>query len=216
MLYKIVTRSKLAQPDSLEECFQDWLALSRYTGFQRSGWAQTRKLSYKHINDDTSLPARAMLDEDWTFYHVQGLLLYKIPTNQDKVHREDICWRVQKNGQCNERISFSCDNLTKWWCLVRAVWRICMRAHRLEIPPHKTLVKYKDHAKNRVVFLNTSKIEAIIWAVAKIMTGILYDNVINMQYGPHSIRVTACNELARLGASDTFIQKVCDGAVSPF
>ena len=35
-------RQQAAKPDSLDDCFFDWLALGRYTGFRASEWAQSR------------------------------------------------------------------------------------------------------------------------------------------------------------------------------
>lgn len=86
MLDKFTMQQKQAPPHSLEDCFQDWLALGHYTGFRRSEWAQTQKLSYEHNYNDTHLPRQAMLDDDCTFFDNVGRLLNKRSDNEDKVH----------------------------------------------------------------------------------------------------------------------------------
>jgi hypothetical protein len=45
MLEEFYKRKTAAQPDSLEDCFYDWLGVGRYTGFRRNEWAQERKHS---------------------------------------------------------------------------------------------------------------------------------------------------------------------------
>ena len=55
--------------------------------------------------------------------------------------------------------------------------------------------------------MNAPEIETLLRSAAKEATGVTDDNIIKKLYGMHSLRVTACNELARLGVKDSFIQK---------
>ena len=66
---------------------------------------------------------------------------------------------------------------------------------------------YFDHKRRKTFYMNSVEVEKALRAVAKQATGIADDVIINKLYGMHSLRVTACNELARLGVKDSFIQK---------
>jgi hypothetical protein len=90
---------------------------------------------------------------------------------------------------------------------VRAAWRITTRAKRLNIPSNQPLGKYLDHNQGRIVFINDTECEKYMRQVAMAVTGITDTATINKMFGMHSIRVTACNEIARLGVADSFIQR---------
>ena len=148
-----------------------------------------------------------MIDADFTFYDDNGKLLQKTSDNEHDISRVDICWRVQKNGQNNEVISVWKDNLDPRWCPVRAAWRITQRVRRLNQPLEAPLGKYVDHKVKKIAFLNSSELEDHIRSVARISTGITDAATLKKLFGMHSLRVTACNELARLGVPDSFIKR---------
>lgn len=208
MMEAIYHRHLAASQDSLDDCLYDWIAVGRYAGFRASEWAQSRKLTYELIDSVDWREARAFIDADWLFYDQSGRLLDKLsPNNATRIHRVDIRWRVQKNANNGEIISFWRDNFTPRWCPVRAAWRICMRARRHGTPSHQPLGKYYDHKRREMVYINNTEVEAALRSVAKLTTGIKDDAVLNRMFGMHSIRVTACNELSRLKVSDSFIQR---------
>lgn len=198
--------AKANGPYSMERAFYDWLALGRYTGFRLSEWAQTRKTSFEPINTENPDP-KAMRDGDFLFFDKVGKLLDKTRNNYEKIYRLDVTWRHQKNGQHMEKISFWRDDMDSRWCPVRAAWRICMRARELNQDTSRPLGIYLDAKRRKVVYLNSTEVEKHIRQVAKKCTGITDDKVINKMFGLHSIRVTACNELARLGVPDSFIKR---------
>ena len=205
MIEEHYKRKLSSKQDSLEDCFFDWLALGRYTGFRLSEWAQTRKHSYELVDETTE--ARAMIDSDWSYYDHKGRLIDKLSSNEHLVYKVDICWRFQKNKQNGEVISFWRDNIDPRFCPVRAAWRITMRSQRLNIDPSQPLGQYFDHNHGRMAFMNSVEVEHLLRDVAKLTTNIADDNLIRQMFGMHSIRVTACNELARLGVKDSFLQK---------
>jgi hypothetical protein len=206
MLEEFYKRKTSARKDSLEDCFFDWLALSRYTAFRRGEWAQTRKHTYERVSED-NLDARAMIDMDFVFFNINGHLLNKLTADINEVYRIDVTWRFQKNGNNGETISFWRDDLDPRWCPVRAAWRICQRVRRLNQPLHEPLAKYVDHKTNRIAYMNSSECERYMRDVAKGATGITDEKLLQKMFGMHSFRVTACNELARLGVADSFIQR---------
>lgn len=192
-------------PHSMESAFYDWLALGRYTGFRLSEWAQSRKTSFEPISPDNPDP-KAMRDGDFQFFDSNGKLLEKTADNLTVVHQLDITWRHQKNGQHMQKITFWKDDVDPRWCPVRAAWRICMRVRTLKQNLFEPLGKYVD-SKSKISYLNNVELEKYIRSVAKVCTGITDDYILSRMFGMHSIRVTACNELARLGVPDSFIKR---------
>jgi hypothetical protein len=206
MLEEFYKWKTTAQPDSLDDCFYDWLGIGRYTGFRRSEWAQERKHSYKTVVE-LNAEARAMIDGDWLFFDERGYLLDKSKARESDVFKVNITWRYQKNGNNGEVISFWRDDVDPRWCPVRAAWRICNRARRLHQPLHEPLGKYVDYKMKKVAYINTAECEIYLRDVAKTATGILDDKILQKLFGMHSFQVTACNELARLGVEDSFIKR---------
>jgi hypothetical protein len=207
MIAEFHRRAQSSHPDDIASCLYAWIALGRYTGFRRSEWAQTRKLSYECAPDNSG-DARALIDADMLFFDSQGHLLDKLPTLvSPPLFRVDIRWRWQKNGDNGQVISFWRDESNPVWCPVQAAWRICQRARRLQIPPHEPIGKYLDAHSNSVVYLNTVEIEQIMRSIAAHATGIKDTALLQRMFGLHSIRITACNELDRLGVNDSFIQR---------
>lgn len=148
-----------------------------------------------------------MIDGDWLFFDKKGFLLDKTQTNTQRIYRVDICWRVQKNGQNNEIISFWRDDIDERWCPVRAAWRICMRVRQLKLPLDEPLARYVDYKTSKIAYMNALELEQHMRAVASAVTGIQEPTLLQKMFGMHSIRVTACNELARLGVNDSFIKR---------
>ena len=136
MLAMFLARSKSGTPDGLEDCFHDWLALGRYTGFRKSEWAQTNKHTYETITSVASRPARAVIASDFVFYDDAGHLVPQSTTSLSTPTRVDIRWRFQKNGDNGQIVTFCQDSVHPAWCPVLAAWRICLRAIRLKTPPY--------------------------------------------------------------------------------
>ena len=155
-------RQQAAKPDSLDDCFFDWLALGRYTGFRASEWAQSRKTSFERISADDNA-ARAMIDGDFLFFDEEGRLLEKTPANAKRVFKLDVCWRVQKNKQNGEILSYWRDDIKPEWCLVQAAWRICMRHKRRRLPSWMPLGTYYDHARRKIYYITSPpEVECIL------------------------------------------------------
>jgi hypothetical protein len=206
MISEFHRRATTAMTDDISECLYDWIALGRYTGFRRSEWAQSRKHSYENVNADIH-EARALIYNDLLFFDHNGHIVDKASGEPSRLFRVDIKWRWQKNGDNGQVISFWRDDTNPTWCPVRATWRICRRAQRFGLPAHEPIGKYRDYRTNTVVFLNTQEIETYFRKVAAATTGIKDVNLLRRMFGLHSLRVTACNELDRLGVNDTFIQR---------
>eukprot|EP00956_Cyclotella_meneghiniana_P025971 scaffold55231_cov74-Cyclotella_meneghiniana.AAC.1 len=198
-------RSLEADTDSLDQVFFDWLAVGRYTGFRLSEWAQTRKLTYEYVEGTEE--SRAMINGDWLCFDKEGKLLDKTPGNLQRLYKVNITWRYQKNGRNGETISYWRDDVDLRLCPVRAAWRILMRASRLGIPNHEPIGQYFDRKRGHRVYINSSEVEELLRIVGTQTTGITDRTIINKMFGMHSLRVTACNELACLGVKDSFIQR---------
>jgi hypothetical protein len=150
---------------------------------------QWRQPVSHHTSFELDYHQKDVFFDDW------GRLIEKTAANAKRVRRVDGCWRVQKNGQNGEVITYWRDNEDPCRCPVRAAWRICMRHRQRGLPAWMPLGVYIDHRKDRVFYMNVPEVEN------------LDDKLINKLFGMHTIQVTACNELARLGVKDSFIQK---------
>ena len=148
-----------------------------------------------------------MINGDWLCFDREGKLLDKTPGNLQRLYKVNITWRYQKNGRNGETISYWRDDVDPRLCPVRAAWRILMRASHLGIPNHEPIGQYYDRKRGHRVYINSSEVEELLRVVGTQTTGITDRTIINKMFGMHSLRVTACNELARLGVKDSFIQR---------
>ena len=192
-------------PNSLENTFQDWAVWSRYSGPRRSEWCQTTKTKYEKVEPGTIDEARAFIAADFTFYDATGKSVNPDRETVTRVAYAEVTWRYQKNGDNGETIKYYKDNKNTKWCPCRAIWNIFQRAKRLGIPAHEPIAKYKDK-KGKIFFITDKDVKTILQSAAKEVLNIT-DETILSKWTSHSLRVTAANELHRLGFSDAFIKQ---------
>ena len=190
--------------DSLHEAFKDWAAVSRYAGQRRSEWCQTTKTKFETVPDGPEDEALAFRADDITFYDESGRLLDINRVPFSRVAYAQLRWRYQKNGENGEAIKYHADESDTKWCICKALWNIAHRAIRLNIPTNEPVAKYRDE-KGKVFFITDSQVNKILQDAAKVMLNIKDEKVIS-RWTTHSLRVTAANELHRLGFSDAFIK----------
>ena len=153
------------------------------------------------VEDDE---ARAFVATDATIYDDTGRLLDINQATFDQVEYAQIIWRFQKNGENGEGIKYYKDTENPRWCPCRAIWNILRRAIRLSIPAREPLAKYKDD-KGKCFFITDKDVKRTLQAAATKVLGITDKKVLS-RWTCHSMRVTAANELHRLGFSDMFIK----------
>ena len=148
--------------------------------------------------------ARAFRIDDLTLMGPDGRPQDPHTSTFASVDRADVRWRYQKNGDNGEVIKYYRDYDNPDWCPVRAIWNIVQRAIRLGIPAHEPVAKYKD-TKGKVFFITDKNVRTLLQDAAKNALGI-NDKKALSKWSCHSMRVTAANELHRLGFSDAFIK----------
>ena len=190
--------------DSLASAFKDWAAWSRYSGPRRAEWCQTRMTIYDTPENGPD-EASAIRIDDIQCFDDRGRLVTPENASFRQVAYIAVRWRFQKNGNNGEIIKYYKDPYNKKWCPCRALWNIYRRAIRLGIPSHEPIAKYKDEEGN-VYFITDKDVSTILQDAARVKLNIKDAKVLS-KWTTHSLRVTAANELHRLGFSDAFIRQ---------
>ena len=204
MFVYINEKAQDSREDSLENAFKDWAAWSRYSGPRRSEWCQTRKTKFETVTDGPEDKALAIRASDITFYDATGRVINPDCQTFARVTYAEVVWRYKKNGENGEAIKYYKDDLNKVWCPCKAIWNIIQRAARLRIKKNEPIAKYQDE-KGHVFFITDKDVKIILQEAAKEMLNITDEKVLS-KWTSHSLRVTAANELHRLGFSAAFIQ----------
>jgi len=204
MFAYINEKAQESQKDSLENVFKDWAVWSRYSGPRRSEWCQTTKTKFETVEDGPENEARAIRASNITFYDATGQLINPDRQTFVRVAYAEVIWRFQKNGENGEAIKYFKDDLNKVWCPCKAMWNIFQRATRLRIKQNEPIAKYQDK-KGNIFFVTDKDVKSILQEAAKEMLNITDETVLS-KWTSHSLRVTAANELHRLGFSDAFIK----------
>lgn len=194
-----------AHPDSKISALKDWFAWSRYSGPRRAEWCQDSKNSFQTVPDGPIGEALAFTIDDIQFFDATGRLLNPDHMSFTRVAYAAVRWRYQKNGDNGEIIKYYKDVANKKWCPCNALWNIYQRAKRLGIPTHEPIAKYRDDS-GQVVFITADDVKTTLRAAATEKLGITDPKVLS-KWTTHSLRVTAANELHRLGFSDAYIKQ---------
>ena len=190
--------------DSLLSALYDWFAWGRYSGPHQSEWCQTRKTKYDIVEQGAPGEARAFVIDGVGFFGENGNPVDPRTSSYALVDRADVCWRWQKNGDNGESIKYYRTRANPRWCPVRALWSIVQRAIRLGVPVHEPIAKYRN-TKGNTHFITDFNVKTILQDAAREAMGIK-DKITLAKWTCHSLRVTAANELHRLGFSDAFIK----------
>lgn len=200
MFEYINVRAKESAEDSLIAALQNWFAWGRYSGPRRSEWCQTSKKSYEKEIDDS---AKAITPADIVFYDAESKILNML-NDFSKVYYATVEWRWQKNNDNGEKIKYFINTTCFAWCPVHALWNIKQRARRLMIPDDEPIAQYKDE-KGKRYFITDTNVNALLQEAAKMKLGIKEKSILS-KWTTHSLRVTAANELHRLGFSMLYIK----------
>ncbi len=132
-----VAKAKLASAsdqDSAELVTFDWFNVIKYTGFRVALYAQTTqskvdKFEYASGNK----VVKAFVSSDWKFYDENGRLMtiHSLDDSADPPKKLKITFRIQKNCQNGQLITFVADDKHPQICPVRSAYRIFLRAKRL-------------------------------------------------------------------------------------
>ena len=193
----------LSDDDGLHSAFKDWAAWSRYSGPRRSEWCQTSQTKYERAESGKNDEALAISFDDILFYDKHDRLV-NLAAPFVQVSYSTVEWRFQKNNDNGEIVKYYANPLSTKWCPAYALWRIKHRAVKLKIPMCEPIAKYKT-SEGKVLFITDKHVKTILQQAAKEKMGIT-DPAILSKWTSHSQRVTAANELHRLGFNALFIK----------
>ena len=200
MFEYINAQANISNDDGLTAALKDWFAWGRYSGPRRSEWCQTSQTTYEKEVDNT---AKAITPADIVFYNSEGKVLNQ-PKDFDTTQYAIVEWRWQKNDENGEKIKYFVNSNCNAWCPVYALRRIKQRAERLGIPDHEPIAQYVNE-KGQKRFITDANVKALLQEAARKKLGIT-DKKILSKWTTHSLRVTAANELHRLGFSMLYIK----------
>jgi len=109
MMTWLIEKAARAGPDSAVSAIVDWIILGRYTGFRASEWSQKTQSKYDHIEDWPGLPSRAVTRHDFDFLGDNERHLDPSEFKDDLIHYLVITWRIQKNRQNGQKVTFGDD-----------------------------------------------------------------------------------------------------------
>jgi hypothetical protein len=147
---------------------------------------------------------KAFVSSDWKFYNEKGCLMTAFDGLSDLPKKMKLTFRIQKNHQNGQSITFVSDNKHPQICPVRAAHRIYLRAKRLgklDDQPMGIFVKHQGIVK----YLTANKITEVLQSVAKTCHPDLSRDEI-MHFSSHSIRVWAVVLLYEAGMNPNFIK----------
>lgn len=191
--------------DSLISSLNDWFKWSRYGGPRRSEWCQTTKTTFECCDKGPMNEPAAFTYDDICFFDSEGRLLDPRYHSFSAVYYAEVCWRWQKNDANGEKIKYYRHRTNTRWCPCRPLWSIAQRAIRLGIPQSEPLARYFDEKEGAVFFITDSDVNSMLQQAARVKLGVTDKKVLS-RWTTHSLRVTAANELHRLGFSDIYIK----------
>lgn len=203
MFEHIAKQADRAGPDSLVASFKDWLSWSRYGGPRQGEWSQEKsKTKYKEV-EGIAGEAQAFRLDDLAFYDHNSRGIDPRDTLICNVAYATVRWRYQKNKDNGEIIKYYVDSRGNRWCPVYALLSIAQRAIRMNIPSNEPIAKYNQGTKQ--YFITAKNVATILQEAAYETMGITDPKVLQ-KWTSHSLRVTAANELHRMGFSDAYIK----------
>ena len=129
-----------------------------YSGPQRGEWCQTNQIRFDVVENGPAAEARALIANDVCFYTSTGREV-DIDGPFESVAYATVEWKWQKNQDNGEIVKYFVNDKCLSWCPVHALWRIKLRARRLNVQPHEPLAKYRND-RGRVAFLTDSNVNS--------------------------------------------------------
>lgn len=208
MVDHIHASSSQHSPLSLHKALEDWLILGMHAGFRLSEWAQacSRLRSTKDIARNKDSTPTAFTLADFSFMNENSQRLDSVPNLADETPAfVNIRWRVQKNNNNGEVLTFAKNDVHIHHCPVRACLRIVSR--HTDLSKHtssETLAVFYDSSQG-LTLIDDSHIAAILRCAASKLYNIKSSTDLN-RWSSHSIRVGACVALHSAGKDALFIK----------
>ncbi len=146
--------------DSAESVTFDWITLGRVVGFQVAEYAQTTQTKndvYEFASGNKA--TKAFVSSDWKFYDDNGCLMtvHSLDGLADPPKKMKLTFRIQKNHQNGQYITFAADDKHPHICPVRAAYQIYLQAKRLGQLDDQPIGIFVNH-QGIVKYLTANKI----------------------------------------------------------
>jgi hypothetical protein len=125
-------------------------------------------------------------------------------TSIEVVDRVCISWRIQKNCQNNQMVTFLSDKTNTSICPVLATLCLVLRAHCLSQPDSMPVACYSK--KDSLAYITGTRIAVLFRAVARAVHPTITKED-EQQYSSHSLQVWACILLNEAGKLPGYIKK---------
>lgn len=204
MMEWLLKRAASSGQDSSDSAIVDWILLGRYTGFRASEYSQKTQKDYERIEDWPGSPSRAMTRHDFTFLGDNERHLDPRDFTDDLIHYLVVTWRIQKNRDNGEQVTFGDDRANPQYSATRAARRIYSRSLRLRQRDHEPMGVYLNGSK-KVKYITDTLITNLLRDAASATLNIARSHADINLWSTHSIRVTAANLLYRQQLSDQYI-----------
>ncbi len=136
MMSWLISKAAEEGPDSATTAIVDWILIGRYTGFRASEWSQTTQGAFDRVEDWPGKPARAMTRSDFTFMDGHERPLHGSDLSERMIKYLMVRWRIQKNRQNGQKVTFAGDPNNPAYCATSAALRVYRRSVRLGMKDH--------------------------------------------------------------------------------
>ncbi len=142
----------------------DWITLERVAGFRVEEYAQTTQNkidAYEHASGNKA--TKAFVSSDWKFYDDNGCLMtvHSLDGLADPPTKKKLTFRIQKNHQNGQSITFAADDKHLHICPVHAAYQIYLQAKRLGQPDDQPMGIFVNH-QGIVKYLTANKIAEVL------------------------------------------------------
>jgi hypothetical protein len=185
----------------------DFLNLIRVGGFRVAKYAQKTQTKINEFEYGLgNKVVKAFVSTDWSFYDAKGHLvtLHSLNGSGDPPKKLKIRFRIQKNCQNGQRITFAADDKHPHICPVHSAYGIFLRTKRLGQADNQRMGVYVNH-QGLVKYLTGNKMSELLQAVTKKCHPNLTKDEISC-FSSHSGIVWAVVLLDEAGMNSDFIK----------
>ena len=199
-----------AHEDSALAAAVNWFAVNLQLGCRLQEWAQSddnRKLGAHAFVE--GFGARAFTLSDLSFKDIDGrkVSLEAFLADESKVQTIEFCWRVQKNRQNGETLSYDRNTTDTAGCMVRNMWQILHRFKRLiGLHEQHTPIAVYNAPGEGIIHMHKSIVDKILQTVAMRTYHLTPEEALD--YTSHSLRIGACVLLHMAGADEKTLKQL--------
>ena len=192
--------------DSESNAVFDWFCVIRILGFRCAQYAQKTQTKVEiHKYPSGKQVVKAFVRADWTFYDKKGrIIVIHGEAKFDSLGKCRVIFRIQKNRQNGQKLTFRADPKHPEICPARAAYRIYLRSICLGQSDNEPMGVFVNN-KGVTKYLTGGKIADILQKAAKIAHPDWTADEIS-RITSHSGRVQALVLLSEAGKPPTFMK----------